>query len=192
MENQENKEFYEFANFRLDVKQCRLTCGGARIPLTPKEFDVLLYLLENANRIVEKDELLDAVWKDTFVEEATLTRNISWLRKKLAAQTGAQIIETLPKRGYRFLPEVTNSGENFAIVEEQTIRRIEIEEVIEFEPLEFTGENIEAKPPEIVQALPAAPPKSRFVPAWILPVVLIFAVLTICDAGYTVFRLART
>ena len=174
------KDFYEFASFRLDVKQCRLMRGDEIIPLTPKEFDVLLYLIENSNRVVEKDELLDAVWKDTFVEEATLTRNISWLRKKLVTADGAaKIIETLPKRGYRFLPEITNGGANFALIEEQTIRQIEIEEVIEFEPSELAGEIINAKPPETIKYLPAALPNNRFAPFLILPVVLILAVLSV-------------
>ena len=176
MENKENKEFYEFAFFRLDVKQCRLTCSGETISLTPKEFDVLLYLIENSNRVIEKDELLDAVWKDTFVEEATLTRNISWLRKKLAARTGEKIIETLPKRGYRFLPEVTNGGANLAVIAEQTIRQIEIEEIIEFEPSEFAGDISDAEPRETVKYLPAAP-KNRFAPLLISSAVLIAAVL---------------
>ncbi len=179
METKQIKDFYEFAGCRLDVRQCRLTCGGEVTLLTPKEFDVLLYLIENSGRVVGKDELLNAVWKDTFVEEATLTRNISWLRKKLAAHTDEKVIETLPKRGYRFLPEITNGGENLTIIEEQTIREIEIEEVIEFEPSEIAGEIIDAKPPETVKYLPAAPPKNRFAPLLISVTVLILAVLAV-------------
>ena len=179
MKDKQIQAFYEFASFRLDVKQCRLTFGSELVALTPKEFDVLFFLIENADRVVEKEELLDEIWKDTFVEEATLTRNISWLRKKLAAHTDAKIIETLPKRGYRFLPEITNGGANLAFIEEQTIRQIEIEEVIEFEPSEFAGEIIHIKPLEAVKALPAAPPKNRFAPLLISSAVLIFAVFAV-------------
>ena len=153
------------------------------IALTPKEFDVLLLLLENAGRVVEKDELLDAVWKETFVEEATLTRNISWLRKKLADHTDAKIIETLPKRGYRFLPEITANDENLAkterYFEEQTIQRIEIEEIIEFEPPDLKRETIEEKPSPAVKELPAAHHKNRLSPLWIVPVILIFALFSV-------------
>ena len=174
------KEFYEFASFQLDLKKRRLMRGGEIISLTPKEFDVLLFLIENSERVVEKDELLDAIWKDTFVEEGTLTRNISWLRKKLTAHSDAKIIETLPKRGYRFLPEIIKSENNTFVVEELTIQQIQIEEIIEFEP--HDNQIIETKSAAIsdanYKALPAAPPKRRFSPVWILPVLLIFGVIT--------------
>ncbi len=119
--------FYEFASFRLDIKNCRLTRGNEVIALTPKEFDVLLLLIENAGQIVKKDELLKEVWADAFVEEATLTRNISWLRQKLAAHdaNNTKIIETVPKRGYRYLPEVIKGGEDALIIEEQIIQQIQ-------------------------------------------------------------------
>jgi len=177
------KGFYEFASFRLDVKQCRLTCGDEGVPLTPKEFDVLLFLIENAERVVEKDELLDAIWKDTFVEEGTLTRNISWLRKKLAAHAGndTKIIETLPKRGYRFLPEITRSGENALVIEETTVQQIQIEETIEFEPNgseTAIAHERNVTPPgagftENQKSLPAAPVRRRFSRLWIFPALLI-------------------
>lgn len=110
--------------------------GDEIIPLTPKEFDVLLLLINRPGKPVEKDELLEKVWPDAFVEEGTLTRNISWLRKKLAAAAGIdgkEIIETLPKRGYRFLPQVSSSGGDL-LIEEQTVQSIQIEEVIEILP----------------------------------------------------------
>ncbi|MGH9944836.1 MAG: winged helix-turn-helix domain-containing protein, partial [Pyrinomonadaceae bacterium] len=91
----------------------------------------MLVLLENAHRVVEKDELLERIWADTFVEEATLARNVSWLRKKLGAgEGGADLIETVPKRGYRFAGEVCvgDTSETAPVVEEQTLTRITIEE----------------------------------------------------------------
>lgn len=193
MKDKQTQGFYEFAPFRLDIKKRRLLCGEATIALTPKEYDLLFFLIENANRVVEKDELLDNIWKDTFVEEGTLTRNISWLRKKLAVHAGneAKIIETLPKRGYRFLPEITKT-ENALIVQEEIVRQIQIEEIIEIEsaPNEFrkifnqTGlseiggtENFT----ERRKALPAVP-KRRFSPLWFLPAVLILAI--VCLVAY--------
>lgn len=98
--------------------------------LTPKEFEVLFLLVKRAGSVVEKDELLDAVWNDTFVEEATLTRNISFLRKKLGAGGEVKFIETVPKRGYRFAVEVAVTDANSLFVEEQTLTRITVEETI--------------------------------------------------------------
>jgi Tol biopolymer transport system component/DNA-binding winged helix-turn-helix (wHTH) protein len=176
--NKQIKGFYEFASFRLDVNQGRLMSGGSTIALTPKEFDLLLFLIENAGRVVGKDELLDAVWKDTFVEEGTLTRNISWLRKKLAAHSDSdtQIIETLPKRGYRFVPEIIQ-GEESLVIEEQTVQRIQIEEIIEFEPLIDASAIIETQiggnSAANYKALPAAPPKRRLSPIWGFSVLLL-------------------
>src|ERR1043166_6136837 len=97
--------FYEFGPYRVDPAERRLLRGDAPIPLTPKAFDTLLALVENAGRGMDKDELLRRVWPDTFVEEGSLTRNISVLRKVLGGAEG-EFIETLPKRGYRFVASV--------------------------------------------------------------------------------------
>jgi Tol biopolymer transport system component/DNA-binding winged helix-turn-helix (wHTH) protein len=142
MEELQTKEFYDFGAFRLDVRNRLLWRQGKTVALTLKEFEVLLFLVENAGRVVEKEELLNAIWKDTFIAEGTLTQNISRLRKKLEAsnETDGKIIETLPKRGYRFLPAVTLIKNAPAlIVEEQTIQHIRIEETISVD--EPAGEN---------------------------------------------------
>jgi Tol biopolymer transport system component/DNA-binding winged helix-turn-helix (wHTH) protein len=112
------------------------------ISLTIKEFELLLALVRDAGKAVGKDELLDLIWKATFVSEGTLTRNVSWLRKKLAensGKSGDEFIETLPKRGYRFLPAVTPSGSGASlakmfVVEEQTMQHIRVEERITLVP----------------------------------------------------------
>jgi Tol biopolymer transport system component/DNA-binding winged helix-turn-helix (wHTH) protein len=127
----QTKEFYEFGGLRLDVEKHRLWRGEELIALTPKEFELLRILVENAGRVLEKDELHERIWKDTFVEDGTLTRNVSWLRKKLEAGSDEKFIETYPKRGYRFLPEVTRrSADNQLVIEEQTRTRIQIQETI--------------------------------------------------------------
>ncbi|MDQ2746312.1 MAG: winged helix-turn-helix domain-containing protein, partial [Acidobacteriota bacterium] len=188
------KEFYAFASFHVDVKKRRLMRGDEIIPLTPKEFDVLFLLIENAGRAVEKDELLDAVWKDTFVEEATLTRNISWLRKKLAdhGETDAKIIETVPKRGYRFLPEVTKSSavasvgevEIVQFIEERIVQEIQIEESIEIVPSPNDNEIAQKPIFNLAQkTLPAAPVKQKFSTLWIIAVILILSA-----AAFAVYR----
>lgn len=99
---------YCFSVFRMEVAERRLWCADEQISLTPKQFDLLTYFVENAGRITKKSELLDAVWADTFIEEATLARNVSWLRSKLEEHAGGEtFIETVPKLGYRFTAEVT-------------------------------------------------------------------------------------
>ena len=193
VKDKQTKDFYEFAAFRLDIKKRRLMRGGETIALTPKEFDVLFLLIENRGRVVEKDEILDAVWKDTFVEEATLTRNISWLRKKLAANDGAEekIIETVPKRGYRFVPEISVSGETERIyVEEHTVQHIQIEEITEFEPSPNDDENRNlyaglfdapdaALPDAHLKRLPAAPAARRRSRVWMLFAALILTAIVL-------------
>jgi len=82
------------------------------VPLTPKAFDLLLFLVENSGHLVEKDELMRVLWPDTFVEEANLTNNISLLRKALAVDNEHQYIETVARRGYRFVAEVAESAES--------------------------------------------------------------------------------
>lgn len=143
MKELQTNRFYDFGAFRLDAKKRRLLCGEEIIPLTPKEFELLFMLVKNAGKVVEKDELLDEIWKDTFVEEGTLTRNISWLRKKLAGgEKNVQFIETVPKRGYRFLPEVKTETEKPLVIEEQTLTRIRIEETITIPDREVRSEII--------------------------------------------------
>ena len=99
---------FEFGEFRLDVGERRLSRPGVAVPLSPKAFDTLVVLVERAGRLVDKSELMQAVWPDAFVEEIGLARNISVLRKALNQDPdGVQYIETVPKRGYRFTAPVT-------------------------------------------------------------------------------------
>jgi len=74
---------YRFEPFVLDPQRRTLSYKESPVPLTPKAFDVLLFLAQNPNRLITKDELLQAVWGDTFVEEGNLTQYISHLRKAL-------------------------------------------------------------------------------------------------------------
>ncbi|PYT05242.1 MAG: hypothetical protein DMF60_12595 [Acidobacteria bacterium] len=98
---------YEFGPFRLYAGERLLLRDGQSIQLTPKAFDTLTLLVENGGRVVGKDALMEAVWPDTFVDENTLTRNISTLRKALGENTNRdRYIETVPKLGYRFVADV--------------------------------------------------------------------------------------
>lgn len=98
---------YGFANYRVDVVSRELFGpADAAIPLTAKALDVLVYLLEHRDRVVEKDELLGAVWAGRVVEENNLTQAISSLRKAFGVGAGEhRFIVTVPGRGYRFVAE---------------------------------------------------------------------------------------
>ena len=100
-------QIFEFGEFRLDNSRRLLTRNGEVVPLTHKAFETLALLVENRGRIVEKDELLREIWPDTFVEEGSLARNISVLRKALGeGPSDHQYIQTIPKQGYRFVATV--------------------------------------------------------------------------------------
>src|SRR5215212_11456205 len=99
---------YAFGRFRIDVAERRFLRDGAEVALTPKAFDTLVALIENSVRLVPRDELLSMVWPDTYVGENVLAQNISTLRKALGSD--GKLLETVPKRGYRFLGEVGEIG----------------------------------------------------------------------------------
>ena len=103
----------EFGPFVIDFQERTLRRGGQPVALTPKAFDVLAALLEQPGRLFTKQELLDKVWPDTFVEESNLTYNVFSLRKALGdpAENG-QYIETVPRRGYRFTGALTSLSVN--------------------------------------------------------------------------------
>jgi TolB-like protein/Tfp pilus assembly protein PilF len=98
---------YKFRSFLLDTAERVLRCDEKNVPLTPKVFDTLVVLVERAGRLVTKESLLAEVWPDTFVEEANLSVNIATLRKALGEIAGEhQYIQTISKRGYRFVANV--------------------------------------------------------------------------------------
>src|SRR5499426_4626178 len=107
--NRQTNPIYEFGPYRLDAAERLLSRDGEVVPLQPKVFELLLALAERPGRLLEKDELMKAVWPDTVVEEVNLANNISILRKTMGAN-GQQYIETAPKRGYRFVAEVREVG----------------------------------------------------------------------------------
>ena len=101
------KGVYEFGDFRLDTRERAIESAGRPLSIAPKALDLLIVLVENCGRIVDKQELMKKVWPDTFVEDNNLAFNISVLRK-LFGESGAspRFIETIPKRGYRFIADV--------------------------------------------------------------------------------------
>ena len=106
MPNPTQPQIYEFDEFRLDVAKRELRKGnGKQIPLTPKVFDTLLYLLRHSGKVVGKDELMREIWTDSIVEENNLNQNISTLRRVFGEKPGEQrFIVTVAGLGYRLFP----------------------------------------------------------------------------------------
>lgn len=101
------KRYYEFGPYRLDVDEHLLLRDGVKLSLTLKTYEILLLLVQNVGRVIEKGELMNRVWPNSFVDEANLTQNIFMLRKVLGANPeGHKYIETVPRRGYRFATAV--------------------------------------------------------------------------------------
>lgn len=156
---QEPKLVYEFGPFRLDTSERLLLCDSETLPLTPKAFETLLVLVENSGHVLEKGELMEKIWPDTFVEEATLAQNIFKLRRVLReTPDGQQYIETIPRRGYRFIMpvrEVIKEENNHPIYEfpEDIYEELpEPEEILsrKFQPSEQAGWNTMTKVKTIV------------------------------------------
>ena len=103
---------YEFGPFRLNLEQRTFTRAGQVLPLPPKTFDLLVLLVQRPGHAFSKQELMSALWPDTFVEEANLSFQISTLRKALG-NGAAHWIETLPKHGYRFSEDIPEGRADF-------------------------------------------------------------------------------
>ncbi len=102
-------DVYLFGPFRLEARERRLSRNGEPVHLSPKVFDVLLYLAERPGRLASKEELLSAVWAGTFVEEGTVNRTVSSLRKVLGETLDQPVyIQTIPTKGYRFVASISN------------------------------------------------------------------------------------
>lgn len=102
---------YEFESYRLDIGERLLFKDSAPVPITPKAFEILCVLVLRAGHLVSKEELLREVWRDSFVEESNLARNVYLLRKTLEeGADGQPFIQTVPRQGYRFVAGVRAVG----------------------------------------------------------------------------------
>lgn len=133
------RQIYCFDGFQVDEPNRQLLHDGQHVPLPKKAFDLLLILIESNGQAITKDELLQRVWPDQFVEEANLTVQIAALRKALCERKDeARYILTIPKHGYRFVADIKTDGENDELVIEQhTTTRV----VVEHETFEDGFEN---------------------------------------------------
>src|SRR5215217_390063 len=99
--------FYAFDSFLVDTAKTVLLEGERVVSLTPKAFELLLVLVQQPGRVLKKEELLELVWANTFVDENNLPRNISALRKALGEEpTEHKYIVAVPGQGYRFVADV--------------------------------------------------------------------------------------
>jgi TolB-like protein/Flp pilus assembly protein TadD len=106
MENNQRR-VYQFGPFQLNADERLLLRSGQRVDLTPKDLEFLLLLIENRGHIVKKEEVLQQLWPETFVEEGNINRHISTIRKTLGESNYRRgYIETIPRRGYRFIAPV--------------------------------------------------------------------------------------
>jgi DNA-binding winged helix-turn-helix (wHTH) protein/TolB-like protein/Flp pilus assembly protein TadD len=147
--NEPQLQIYEFVDFRLDAAKRLLTKGNDEpLPLTPKVFDTLLYLVRHGGKVIEKDELMREIWTDTIVEENNLSQNISILRRILGEKPGeGRFIATVPGRGFRFVPEVRDlSKENSALTGEFLEEQTEITSDIEKNKPEILNLETEISP----------------------------------------------
>ena len=105
---------YEFGDFRLDTaKRVLRRLDGTTVPLTPRVFETLLYMVEHHDTVLDKERLMEAVWPDSIVEENNLSQNISTLRRIFGETPGSHsYIVTVPGRGYRFVAQVREQTDN--------------------------------------------------------------------------------
>src|ERR1051325_6670237 len=124
------KHFYEFGPFRLDLEQRLLSHKGNPVTLPPKAFQALMLLVERQGQVVSKDELMNLLWPDHFVEESNLSQSIFLLRKALGESGQKKYIENVRGRGYRF---------------NETVKEIQIEIPSNVPQQESAGPDIDAE-----------------------------------------------
>jgi TolB-like protein/DNA-binding winged helix-turn-helix (wHTH) protein/Tfp pilus assembly protein PilF len=165
-----------FKAFSLDTANHLLWRDGDRVSLTPKSFDVLAYLVEHVGRVVSQGEILEALWPETYVNPEVLRKNIQEIRKALGDRSdNPEFVETLPKRGYRFVaPVLDKSG----VEPPQLATPLPIEE-------QATEETVEAEagPSELESS-------SRKRMLWTLGIIVVLTVVAMAAIG-AYFRPAR-
>lgn len=155
---------YSFGDFRLDPSERLLLRNGEPLSLSPKVFDALVLLVENAGHLVEKDEFMKRLWPDTFVGDDTLAQNISLLRKALAdGKGGPEWIVTVPRRGYRFSGTVREAVSSFQGGESPSVR-LEVPSVSEVTSGNAVLDSREITSPDAIGADKKEPDTQRSAP----------------------------
>jgi TolB-like protein/DNA-binding winged helix-turn-helix (wHTH) protein/Tfp pilus assembly protein PilF len=163
-----------FQSFHLDTVNHILLREEERLPLTPKAFDVLRYLVERAGRLVTQEELLEELWPETYVNQEVLRKYILEIRKALGDKADKpEFVETVTKRGYRFVAPVIESDDKA---------------LVEFAKKQDVSED--ARPSDEAERFQSPTPATQersFI--WLIPVVAAF-IATAIVVGY--FWLSRS
>jgi DNA-binding winged helix-turn-helix (wHTH) protein/pimeloyl-ACP methyl ester carboxylesterase len=102
---------FSFENYALDCERRELRARGAAVPVEPQVFDLLVYLIENRDRVVSKDDLIASVWSGRIVSDSTLDSRINAVRKAIGDSGGKQrFVRTIARKGFRFVGEVTTGA----------------------------------------------------------------------------------
>src|ERR1700722_3845077 len=138
---EETKHFYEFGPVRSDPDKRLLLLDDRPVPLQPKAFEMLLVLVQNSGTVVLKDDLMKALWPDSFVEESNLTQHIFVLRKSLGETAGEnRYIATVPGRGYQFAEKVRLvRDQEDMVAQNRSITRVVIDAESSSDPIRSTG-----------------------------------------------------
>ena len=187
--NDEPQKFIRFAEYELDTSKRLLRHEGKTLALNAKAFDLLVYLAENAGRVVTKDEILDAVWEHQFVEESNLKVQISALRKALGERKDEhRFLVTIPGKGYKFVADIQNNNDEI-VIEKHKVSRLVIEEE---EDKGRKGEEEKGRRGEEEKVLKN--PKlssSPFLPFSSSKVMLVASVALLIVAAFGIFRYFR-
>jgi DNA-binding winged helix-turn-helix (wHTH) protein len=125
---EQKQQIYVFDDFRLDVPNRELSHDGQVVALPAKAFDMLVVLIENRGRLIEKEELFQRVWPDQIVEESNLTVQVSAIRRALGdRKANPQYILTITGKGYRFVGELISQETEDHIIEHHSITRVAVE-----------------------------------------------------------------
>lgn len=173
-----------FKTFRLDTANHLLWRNGDRVPVPPKGFDVLAYLIDRAGHVVTQDEILEALWPETYVNPEVLRKYILEIRKTLGDRPDKpEFIETLPKRGYRFVaPVIEENGAG--------PQHLPVSVAVKDEPAALPGANElvtdESVPQEAITAKHVAAFRRR--DAWKLAAISFLAIVVVGIAGNYLLR----
>jgi len=169
---------YEFGAFRVDASQGLFLRDDQPVRVPPKTFELLLFLLERNNQVVDKESIMAAVWQNTFVEDSNLTVHISTLRKIFDSdKTGSARIETFPKHGYRLTAKVTENGHSIEPIPQDAAESSS--KLLLFDEIPATSEQTvhDTKDPALAKALPkfVANNRNSFVTAFLIVIPVIVA-----------------
>jgi DNA-binding winged helix-turn-helix (wHTH) protein/Tol biopolymer transport system component len=176
--------YFEFGEFRLDIRRRNLFKNGELQPISSRICDLLIVLLQSEGKILTHDELLDAVWAGTFVEQSNLKKSVSSLRQVLGENPSeSQYIKTIPRKGYSFVAEVRSVFEDVSGVSGSLLAEDPINSPISESQLQVSDSFPTAK-----ALLPTPNPiDQKKVPSWTVPAVVLILLTIVSFGSYWYF-----